>query len=435
MLKFALKNMAIKKVQIILIVLSIIISSSVAVLAFNVSTQVSDGITENAMWYSVIVGPSGSETQLAMNTMYFTDKPVGTIPFSVVSSLSSDSRVTLAVPFSMADSYNGASVIGTTTDYLKKDGELLKLKDGKMFDDLGSMQVVVGSNVASRNGLEIGEQIRTSHSANSLEAHEAPLTVVGILEKTNSTFDNVVFTQYRTLWEVHDHENEDAHSHPAGEEALHTESDDHEDGDEGIGGGEHTGDEGNNEHAHERTVCAVLLKTKNPGAAMQIISEYNGKVILDEDGEAHTLQAITPMGAVREVLNDADDTKYIVFVLCAVILVMNIMIISIITLLNMYHSAKEITLMRLIGISMKKINLLYLIQNGIIGLFSVLIAFGASRILLLLMNDYVSSMGVVLNLTRVYFPEILILVAVFLISVIPTLIWTLVMSKRDSLAG
>ncbi len=413
MLKFALKNMAIKKVQIILIVLSIIISASVAVLAFNVSTQVSDGITENAMWYSVIVGPSGSETQLAMNTMYFTDKPVGTIPFSVVSSLSSDSRVTLAVPFSMADSYNGASVIGTTTDYLKKDGELLELKSGDMLNDQESMQVVVGCNVASRNNLKVGDQIRTSHSASSLDTHEAPLTVVGILEKTGSVFDNVVFTQYRTLWEIHDHSNSGEH-----------EAEDHE-----------SGHEEESSHNHEKTVCAVLLKTQNPAVAMQIINEYNGKVILDGDGDAHTLQAITPMDAVREVLNDADDTKYIVFVLCAVILVMNIMIISIITLLNMYHSAKEISLMRLIGVSMKKINLLYLIQNAIIGIFSVTLAFGASRILLFFMNDYVSSMGVVLNLSRVYLSEIIILLAVFLISVIPTLIWTLIMSKRDSIAG
>lgn len=413
MLKFALKNMAIKKVQIILIVLSIIISASVAVLAFNVSTQVSDGITENAMWYSVIVGPSGSETQLAMNTMYFTDKPVGTIPFSVVSTLSSDSRVTLAVPFSMADSYNGASVIGTTTDYLKKDGELLELKSGNMLNDQESMQVVVGCNVASRNNLKVGDQIRTSHSASSLDTHEAPLTVVGILEKTGSVFDNVVFTQYRTLWEIHDHSNSGEH-----------EDEDHE-----------SGHEEESAHNHEKTVCAVLLKTKNPAVAMQIINEYNGKVILDGDGDAHTLQAITPMDAVREVLNDADDTKYIVFVLCAVILVMNIMIISIITLLNMYHSAKEISLMRLIGVSMKKINLLYLIQNAIIGIFSVTLAFGASRILLFFMNDYVSSMGVVLNLSRVYLSEIIILLAVFLISVIPTLIWTLIMSKRDSIAG
>ena len=43
MLKFAFKNMAIKKVQIILIVLSIVISAGIGVLAFNVATQVDKG--------------------------------------------------------------------------------------------------------------------------------------------------------------------------------------------------------------------------------------------------------------------------------------------------------------------------------------------------------------------------------------------------------
>ena len=91
--------------------------------------------------------------------------------------------------------------------------------------------------------------------------------------------------------------------------------------------------------------------------------------------------------------------------------------------------------MRLIGISMKKINLLYVLQNSIIGFFSVVLAFISSRIFLYLMNDYVSRMGVVLNMRRVYPLEIVILVGVFLISVIPTAIWTLVTSKKDSLAG
>ena len=111
---------------------------------------------------------------------------------------------------------------------------------------------------------------------------------------------------------------------------------------------------------------------------------------------------------------------------------MNIMIISIITLLNMYHSAKEISLMRIIGISMKKINLLYVIQNGIMGFASVLLAFLVSRGLMLLMNDYVESMGVVLNMSKVYPAELIILLAVFLISVLPTVIWTFAMSKKDS---
>ena len=113
---------------------------------------------------------------------------------------------------------------------------------------------------------------------------------------------------------------------------------------------------------------------------------------------------------------------------------MNIMIISIITLLNMYHSAKEISLMRLIGISMKKINLLYIIQNGIMGLASVILAFLTSRACMFMMNDYVESMGVVLDMSKIYPMEFVILLAVFAISVIPTVIWTFAMSQKDSIS-
>ncbi len=397
MLKFALKNMAIKKVQIILIVLSIVISAGIGVLAFNVATQVDEGITSGAQYYSAIVGPAGSNTQLAMNTMYFTDSPVGTIPYSVVSSLQQDQRVDSVIPFAMADNYNGYNVVGTTPAYLKNKS----VAKGEMFTSTETMQAVVGSNIAKYCDLEVGDLIYTSHSAGGTDKHTQGITVVGILEESHSSFDNVVFTQIKTLWDMHDHG-----EHEEGEEHQHTHG----------------------------TVCAILINTKNPGYAMQLVQEYDGKIITTEDDDNYILQAIEPMSIVRDVLNDADDTKYIVFVLCAVILIMNIMIISIITLLNMYHSAKEISLMRLIGISMKKINLLYIIQNSIMGLVSVLLAFGVSRICMSLMNSYVESMGVVLNMSKVYPMEFIILLAVFIISVLPTVIWTFCMSRKDSIA-
>jgi hypothetical protein len=90
--------------------------------------------------------------------------------------------------------------------------------------------------------------------------------------------------------------------------------------------------------------------------------------------------------------------------------------------------------MRLIGISMKRINLLYIIQNSIMGLISVLLAFGVSRLCMLMMNDYVASMGVVLNMGKIYPAELLILFAVFVISVLPTMIWTFFMSRKDSIS-
>lgn len=399
MLRFALKNMAIKKVQVILIILSIVISAGIGVLAFNVATQVDEGITNNAGYYSLIIGPAGSNTQLAMNSMYFTDSPVGTIPYSVMGLLQQDSRVTNAIPFAMADNYNGYGVVGTTPDYLREK----ELKQGEMFDQTQTMQAVIGSNIAKYNGLQVGDIIYTSHSASGIETHTQGITVVGILAESHSSFDNVVFTQIKTLWDMHDHEAEDADHNEEG-----------------------------HEH-HHGTVCAILVNTKNPGYAMQLVNEYDGKIITSSDGDSYTLQAIEPMSVVRDVLEDADDTKYIVFVLCAVILIMNIMIISIITLLNMYHSAKEISLMRLIGISMKKVNLLYIIQNGCIGLISVILAFGVSRLCMILMNDYVQSMGVVLNMSKVYPAEFIILLAVFMISVVPTVIWTFAMSRKDSI--
>ena len=400
MLRFALKNMAIKKIQNILIVLSIVISAGIAVLAYNVANQVSDGITKGAGYYSVIIGPSGSETQLAMNTMYFTDEPLGTIPYSVATDLMKDgTRVKTVVPFAMADNYNGYGVVGTTSDFLKEK----TVDEGKMFEDSGTLQAVVGYKVAKYNRLHVGDVIHTGHSVNSAELHAQGITVVGILKESHSAYDNIVFTQLRTLWAMHEHADEE-------------------------------GEEREEEHEHnDGTVCAVLVNAKNPAYAMQLVSEYNGKIITAEDGDSFTLQAIEPMAVVRDVLNEADDTQYIVFVLCGVILLMNIMIISIITLLNMYHSAKEISLMRLIGISMQKINLLYIIQNGIIGLVSTGLAFGLSKVCLSLMNNYVSSMGVVLNMSMVYPMEIVILLAVFLISVIPTVIWTFCMSRKDGI--
>lgn len=410
MLRFALKNMAIKKVQMILVVLSIVLSAGIGVLAYNVASQVDDGITQNAGYYSVIVGPAGSQTQLAMNTMYFTDKPLGTIPYSVATELQMDgTRVTSVIPFAMADSYNGFDVVGTTSAFLKDK----TVGDGEMFDDETTLQVVVGYNVARANELSVGDVIHTSHSASGNDHHTQGLTVVGILDRSHSVYDNVVFTQVRTLWAMHDH-GEEEHAEEEHAEDEHSEE----------------------EHKHAAgTVCAILVNTKNPAYAMQLATEYDGKIFNTADGESYTLQAIEPMSVVRDVLSDADDTKYIVFVLCAVILIMNVMIISIITLLNMYHSAKEISLMRLIGISMKKINLLYIIQNSLIGLLSTLLAFGLSRLCLNLMGDYVASMGVVLNTGKVYPAELIILAGIFLISVLPTMIWTFFAARKDSISG
>ena len=396
MLKFALKNMAIKKAKILLIVLSIVISAAVGILAYNISAQVEDGIVSTTEYYDTIIGPAGSETDLAMSTMFFTGSITETIPYEHYEKLRNDMRVNVAIPFAMGDNYNGSKIIGTTPDFLaSKD-----IREGDMFSE--KFEAVIGYEVAKANGLKIGDSMITSHGV-SEGGHEhgaSPLIVVGILKKTNTAYDNAVFTGVETLWATHGHGEEDHHE---GEEE-HNEHEEHE------------------EHGE---ICAVLVKCKTPGYIDAIQKQFKAD---------SSLLVITPMEVMRQVLANIDTSVYIIYVLCVIILIMNICIISVITLLNMYDSKKEISLMRLIGIGMDKINMLYIIQNGAIGLVSTALAFGVSRVCLLAVRSYVSTMGIVLNVGKIYPLEWAIMAVVAVISVLPTVICTLNMSKKDGIS-
>lgn len=401
MLKFAFKHMAVRKAKLVLIALSILITACVALLSYNISTQVSEGIVRSASNYDLIVGPAGSSTQLAMNTLFFTDKPLGTIPYSIIEEIQNSGLANEVVPFSMGDSYNDAPIVGTSPALLSGRA----LKEGEMF--AASREAVVSADVASAYGLKVGDSIVTSHGleGNGSSHAEAPLTIVGILERTNTSYDGAVFTPVQTIWALHDH-GEDEH-------------DEEEHGEDGHSEREHDHD-----RAEEGTICAVLVRSKDFSACNSLMSAYS---------EGGDYLAINPNTVLREVLDNVDMTKNIVYILCAVILVMNIFVISMIALLNAYDSKKEIQLMRLIGISMKKINLLYILQNAITNAAALLLSLIAAHACLAGIRSYVASMGIVLDAMKVYPLEWGIAALVFVVSLLPTTILTARMAGQDGI--
>ncbi len=398
MLPFAIKNMAVKKGKLVLVTLSILLSATVALLSYNVSSQVSEGIINTAGYYDIIIGPSGSATQLAMNTMFFTDKPLGTISYDYVTELEANPDVNEVVPFTMGDSYNAAKIIGTTSAFL--DGK--PLKEGAMFET--TYEAVVGATVAKTYSLHVGDEIVTSHGLGSVgEKHTAsPLKVVGILNTTHTAYDNQVFTSYETVWAVHG----------IGEDHDHDEE-------ESADGEEHV-------EATEGSVCAILVRTKSFNAYYTISQYY---------GQDASLLVINPATVLREVLDNVDLSTQIVYLLCGIILVMNLFVVVVITLLNLYDARREIALMRLIGIGMRRITLLYSVQNALIGLLATVLALGASMVALNFMGGFVASMGIVLNWSRVYAMEWAILGVVFVISVLPTIVLAARMARKDGVIG
>ena len=385
MLKFALRHMAVRRAKLVMICLSIVITACVALLAYNISTQISEGIIQTAASFDIIIGPSGSSTQLAMNTMFFTDKPLGTIPYSLVEEIQNSGKANAVVPFSMGDSYNDAPIVGTTPALL----EGKSLSSGEMFD--AACEAVVGYDVARKYNLSVGDALITSHglSGGGSDHAESPLTVTGVLSRTHTAYDNAVFTPCETIWALHDH-----------------------------------AEEGEEEHDEEKTVCAVLVRSKSIADYSALTAAYS------EDSD---YLVINPNTVLREVLENVDMSRKIVYILCAVILIMNVFVITLIALLSAYDSRGEISLMRLIGVSMGRINLLYLIQNAVAGAIALILALLAAHGCLLGIRSFVASMGIVLDATRIYPMEWAILLLVFVISILPTSIMTLGMSRRDSI--
>ena len=433
MLRFALKSMATRKAKLVMTALSVIITAAVALMAYNISTQVSEGIVNTAAKYDMIIGPSGSATQLAMNTMFFTDKPLGTVPYGLVEELKATGLVNEAIPFSMGDSFNAAPIVGTDAALLADK----RLQSGAMFSQ--PLDAVVGWQVARSYDLKVGDPMVTSHGlsaahggAAALHA-EQPLKVVGILARTDTAYDNAVFTPVSTIWAIHDHGDGDetpvagtlaapargsstAPSHAkAAEPAEATEAEDAHDGHE---------DHNDHDRAEEGEICAVLVRSTGFNAYSQLMGTYGGKA---------EYLAINPNTVLREVMNNVDLSRRIVYILCAVILVMNLFVVTVIAMLNMYDSRKEIGLMRLIGISMGRIDRLYLIQNAIAGAIAVALSLLAAHLCLVGIRSFVAARGIVLNAAHVYPMEWLILLAVFLLSVIPTAICTRHMARKDSI--
>ncbi len=382
MINFAIKNLLTRKSKFLITTIAIIISTLIIMFSYNLARQLNDGIISTASYYDVVVGADTSSTDLVMSTMFFTGTATTTIDEEIYDELKNNKDVKEVIPFATGDNYMGGLIVGTESSFLREKN----FESGNNFSK--AFEIVLGHNVAEKNGLKVGDKIIGSHGvAESSHSHENnPYTVVGILQKTYTAYDNTLFTKTDSVWETHEEHEE------------HEENEEHEEHDE-------------HEHKHEYT--AILVKTKNPSEALNLMNELNKKV---------GILAVNPSTVLRELLENIDFVKNIVYVLCAVIGVMSFVIIYMINLMVMQDVKKDVLLMRLLGLQRKNISKIILLQNGVISILGVFVAFLLTRISLILVNNITTSMGIVMNYTKVYVQEYLIMIVVIIISLIPALI-------------
>jgi putative ABC transport system permease protein len=164
--------------------------------------QIEARMGRDARGVDLVVGAKGSPMQLILSGIYHADAPTGNIPLAAVQTLRQNRLVKKAIPLALGDSWKGYRIVGAEKEYLELYGA--KFASGKVFE--GSMQAVLGHDVAARTGVAVGGRFVGAHGigGEGKEHAEAPFTVVGVLERSGSVIDRLVLTSIESVWQIHE---------------------------------------------------------------------------------------------------------------------------------------------------------------------------------------------------------------------------------------
>lgn len=201
-------------------VLSILLTAfGVAILTslYITSDSFEKQMDSNSKQVDLVVGAKGSPLQLILSTLYHVDNPTGNIKLSEALSLQQNPFIELAVPISLGDNFKGHRIVGTDTSFMGLYD--LEIAAGALWGT--GFEVVIGSETARKNGLQLGDHIHGAHGlAEGAHVHEDhPFTIVGILEPSGTVVDNLLLTNLESVWDIHgihhehDHEHEHDHYH------------------------------------------------------------------------------------------------------------------------------------------------------------------------------------------------------------------------------
>lgn len=157
------------------------------------------GTARAAEKFDLIVAAPGSEITMLFAAVYLQPSDVPLLSGDIYHEIATHERVELAAPIAYGDSYAGAPVIGTTSQFIAHlSGELA---EGQMFAN--SREAVAGAKV----NLPLGTKYTPAHGVGDAAEHDAhggfESTIVGRMQETGSPWDKAILVPVESVWEIH----------------------------------------------------------------------------------------------------------------------------------------------------------------------------------------------------------------------------------------
>lgn len=208
LLSLAARSLRNRALTSFLTVLSIALSVALLVGVENVRVGMRESFSGTISGTDLIVGARGGTTQLLLYSVFGLGSPTQNVSYETYQKWADHPAVAWTIPYSLGDSHRGYRVIGTTDAFFEhfryRQGTELELAAGERLD--GVFDVVLGNEVATSLGYQVGDNIVLSHGIGSttfIEHDNLPFTIVGILERTSTPVDRAVYTSLEGIEALH----------------------------------------------------------------------------------------------------------------------------------------------------------------------------------------------------------------------------------------
>jgi putative ABC transport system permease protein len=152
----------------------------------------------------IMLCAKGSPTQAILANIFHIDQATGNIPTDEAEKWLSHPDILHVRRLAYGDSYRGSRILGCdSATWLHIPAFELEGRWPEM-----AMEVVVGSHVAEKHGVEIGDEFHGSHgTVEDLGDHaEHHYHVVGIVQSPELHWNELVLTPLESVWAVHEEE-------------------------------------------------------------------------------------------------------------------------------------------------------------------------------------------------------------------------------------
>lgn len=382
-IRLALKNILSKPLNLLLSMVLFGLGIGLINFLILLNHQLKEQFDNNLAGIDLVIGAKGSPLQMILCNMYHVDNPTGNVSVKEVAPFLNPKHplIKKVVPLSLGDSYKGYRIVGSDHSIF----ELYKAEpeQGKLWER--DFEVTVGKAVADDLHLHIGDRFQSTHGFmeddDMTHEHGDGFKIVGILKPTGSIIDQLILSNSKSIWDVHDHEHDENGEH------IH---------EEGEGHGEKGHDHDHAHHDHDHHHHNVAVEESNPEdfdlrdfpekEITSLLIQYKSRTNFQalnmprNINESTDMQAAAPAYEINRLYSmigvGVDAIRNLAY-LIAIVSAFSIFI-------SLYNSLKdrkyELALMRVMGAGQGNLFLLLIIEGIILAVLGCIFGFIISHI-------------------------------------------------------